>query len=90
MQVYHTIATSGFVLAQGPLRPSGRSFSFQYNPTNLARGFTNFEFNGQGDGPAASNRVELTFVVSGVDASGKLQTRSRTFTITHDRMMTFG
>ncbi len=90
VQVYHTVAAPGFVLAQGPLRPSGQSFSFQYNPTNLSKGFTNFEVNGQGDGASASDRVALTFVISGYDASGQLQMRSRTFTVTHDRMMTFG
>ncbi len=86
-QVYHTITTPFAILEQGPLRTSGLSFSYQYNPTNLNRVFSNLENNGQGSGPAASDVVTLTFVVTGLDENGAFQIRSRTFTIRHDRML---
>ena len=75
------------ILEQGSLRTSGRTFSYQYNPTNLARVFSNLENNGQGSGAAASDVVTLTFVVTGLDENGDFQIRSRTFTIRHDRML---
>lgn len=86
-QVYHTVTTPFAILEQGPLRNSGLSFSYQYNPTNLNRVFSNLENNGQGSGPAASDVVTLTFVVTGLDENGAFQIRSRTFTIRHDRML---
>lgn len=90
VQVFHTVSIPGSILSQGPLRPSGRSFSFQYNPTNLGRDFPNLETNGQGDGASASDVMTLTFVASGIDENGRLQLRARTFTIMHDRLTTLG
>lgn len=90
IQVFHTVSTPGYVFDQGPLRPNGRSLSYQYNPTNLVRDFPNLENTGSGDGPASSDVVTLTFVVTGIDAGGHLHISSRVFTIAHDRMMTFG
>jgi hypothetical protein len=85
--VYHTVTTPSYILEQGALRTSGRTFSYQYNPTNLSRVFSNLENNGQGSGPSASDVVTLTFVVTGLDEDGMFQIRSRTFTIRHDRML---
>ncbi len=90
VQVFHTVSIPGSILSQGPLRPSGRSFSFQYNPTNLGRSFPNLETNGQGEGPSAADVMTLTFVVTGSDENGRFQVRARTFTIMHDRLTTFG
>jgi hypothetical protein len=90
VQVYHVVTTPGYLLDESPLRPSGRSFSFQYNPTNLNKFFPNLENNGQGVGASASDVVTLTFVATGVDANGTLQVRSRTYTVAHDRLTTFG
>lgn len=90
VQVYHSLTTPAFVLDQGPLRPSGQTVSYQYNTTNLIKKFPNLESTGQGEGPAASDVVTLTLAISGRDANGTLQIRTRTFTIAHDRLMTFG
>lgn len=90
VQVFHTVTIPSGILSQGPLRPSGRSFSFQYNPTNLGRDFPNLETNGQGDGPAAADVMTLSFVVMATDENGRFQMRARTFTIMHDRLTTFG
>lgn len=90
VQVYHTVTMPGFLLDEGPLRVSGSSFSYQFNPTNLSRNFPNLENNGQGDGAASSDVITLTFIASGIDANGRFQIRGRTFTIAHDRLTTFG
>ena len=90
VQVYHVVTTPGYLLDETPLRPSGRSFSFQYNPTNLNKFFPNLENNGEGVGASASNVVTLTFVATGVDGNGTFQVRSRTYTVAHDRLTTFG
>jgi hypothetical protein len=90
VQVYHVITIPGYVLVDEPLRATGRSFSFQYNQTNLSKDFPNLENNGQGSGAAASDVVTLTLVATGVDADGQFQILTRTFTIAHDRLTTFG
>jgi hypothetical protein len=90
VQVYHVVTTPGYLLDESPLRPSGRSFSFQYNPTNLNKFFPNLENNGEGVGASASDVVTLTFVATGVDGNGTFQIRSRTYTVAHDRLTTFG
>ncbi len=90
VQVSHTVTMPGYLLAEGPLRVSGNSFSYQYNPTNLSRNFTNLENNGQGSGSSAADVLTFTFVASGTDENGRFQIRTRTFTISHDRLTTFG
>jgi hypothetical protein len=90
VQVYHVLTTPSYVLTDAPLRATGVSFSYQYNPTNLSRDFPFLENNGQGSGPAASDVVTLTFMATGIDANGALQFLTRTFTIAHDRLTTFG
>jgi hypothetical protein len=47
------------------------------------------EGNRGGEGAAAADVITLTFVATGVDGSGLPQVRSRSFTITYDRLMTF-
>lgn len=89
VRVFHTVTTPAYILSTGPLKVNGRSFSFQYNPANLARVFPNLESNGQGVGPAASDVISLTFMVTGTDADGRSQARVRTFTILHDRLVSF-
>jgi hypothetical protein len=90
VQVYHVITIPGYRLVDEPLRATGSSFSFQYNPTNLSKDFPNLENNGQGSGSAASDVVTLTFVATGIDSDGQFQILTRTFTIAHDRLTTFG
>ncbi len=90
IQVFHTVKTASYVLDEGPLHPNGRSFSYQYNPTNLSKNFLNLENNGAGSGAASSDVVTLTFVATATDGNGRFQIRSRTYTIAHDRLTTFG
>jgi hypothetical protein len=89
VQIYHTVTMPGYVLDSGPLRSGGTSFSYQYNAANLSRIFPNLESNGKGSGPAASDVITVTLVVTGTDANGRAQIQSRSFTIMHDRLTTF-
>lgn len=89
LQVSYTVTMPGYVLDAGVSRPAGGSYTYQYNPTNLSRVFANLESNGQGAGPAASDVVALTFVITGFDSNGRLQIQTRTFTVMHDRLVTF-
>jgi hypothetical protein len=84
----YIVATPAYVLEVGRPRISGRSFSYQFNPANLSRVFPNLESTGQGDGPSASDIITLTFVATRTNADGQTEVRSRTFTITHDRLTT--
>lgn len=88
IQVGHTLTVPGFIVSSGPINVSGRSFSYQYNPTNLNRIFPNIENDARLRGPAASDPVTLTFVATGLDAAGKSQILTRTFSIMHDRLTT--
>jgi hypothetical protein len=86
--VDHTITIPGFILRHGPIAVNGASFSFQHNPTNLNAAFPNVEVDARLNGPAASDPVTLTFVVTGTDETGRFQIRTRTFTILYDRLLT--
>ncbi|MCA0457586.1 MAG: hypothetical protein LCI00_26705 [Chloroflexi bacterium] len=90
VQIYHTLSIPSQVLEQGPLRPAGLTLSYQYSPSVLGKAFPNFENGEQGAGPAAGDTVTLTIVMTGTDASGTPQIRTRTFTIAFDRLFTFG
>ncbi len=88
-QIYYVISTPTQVLEEGPGRLNGRTFSYQYSLQRLSENFPNMEGNRGGEGGAAADVITLTFVATGVDSSGLPQVRSRSFTITYDRLMTF-
>ncbi|NWG16424.1 MAG: hypothetical protein HXY41_07290 [Chloroflexi bacterium] len=89
VQVGYTVTMPGYILDAGVRPASAGSYTYQYNPANLSRRFANLESNGQGDGPAASDVVALTFVITGFDANGRAQIQTRAFTVLHDRLVTF-
>ena len=86
-QVDHSVTIPGFLLRSGPINVNGTSFSYQHNPTNLNAIFPNLEVDARLDGPAAADPVTLTFVVTGEDADGQPQIRTRLFTIFYDRLI---
>ncbi|MCA9907937.1 MAG: hypothetical protein KC519_04750, partial [Anaerolineae bacterium] len=87
VSVYYTLTAPGFLLEQGNLRLSGRSFSYQHNPTNIARRFPNLEVDGRVHGAASSDPHRLTMVIYGRDEVGRPRTSYRTFAIFHDRLI---
>jgi hypothetical protein len=88
-QITYVVSTPTQVLEEGPGRLNGRTFSYQYSLQRLSQDFPNMEGNRGGQGGAAADVITLTFVATGVDGSGLPQVRSRSFTITYDRLMTF-
>jgi hypothetical protein len=89
VQLYHSVTTPSYVLESGPLRLVGSTISYQFSPVGLGTQFPNLEFEGRGTGPAASDVVTFTFGATGIDAEGEFSIRTRTFTLFHDRLMTF-
>lgn len=87
VRIYRTLTTPGYILEDGELRLNGRSFSYQYHPTNQRLSFPNIEVEGRVAGAAASDAKVLTFAISGVDSDGIPQIRTRAFTILHDRLI---
>lgn len=87
VRVYRTLSVPGFVVQDGRLNVSGRSFSYQYNPTEISSRFPNIETEGRFSGPYVSDMRTLTLVLYGVDEAGQLQSLSRVFTIMHDRLL---
>jgi hypothetical protein len=82
-----TMTTPGAVLADGEIQLAGRSFSAQYNPSDIRREFPNFEVEGRVPGAHVSDVVTLTVAFTGIDADGEAQIRARTFTLRHDRLI---
>ena len=87
VRAYRTLTTAGYILDEGELSLNGRSFSYQYNPTNLRLEFPNIEVEGRASGADASDAVTLTFAFAGQNAGGQSQIRTRTFTLWHDRLI---
>lgn len=88
IEVYHTVTIPGYIVSSGSLNLSGRSFSYQYNPSNLNRDFPVIELDSRSTGAAISDPLTLSFMATGLDAEGRLQFRSRTYTIFHNRVLT--
>ena len=88
IHAYHTLSTPGMILEQGDLRVTGRSFSYQYSPALINRAYPNLESELHANGAAATDVRTLTFVVTGVDAAGATQIRSRSFTLLYTRLIT--
>ena len=87
IQAYYTLTTPGYIIEDSSLHPNGRSFSYQYNAPLQNRAFPNLENDGRSGTYVADVRT-LTFVATGIDASGTFQIRTRTFTLMHDRLIT--
>ncbi len=87
VEVYLVVTTPSYVLENGTIRPSGSSFSYQYNTTRLHDIRPTLENNPGGAGASSSDVVTITFVITGVDGV-RFQIRSRTFTVMYDRLMT--
>ena len=86
---YGTMATAGAVLADGEARLAGRSLTAVYNPVDIHAAFPAFEVEGRANGPAGSDAVTITVALTGLDDTGGPQIQARTFTIFHDRLLTF-
>jgi hypothetical protein len=87
VQVYLVVTTPSYVLENGTIRPSGGSFSYQYNTTRLNDIRPTLENNLGGAGASSSDVVTITFVITGMDGV-RFQIRSRTFTVMYDRLLT--
>lgn len=87
-QMSYTVTIPSYILEERTEMVNSRSFSYQFNPTNLNRRFPMLENDARTRGAAASDPVTLSFMATGLDSNGRLQMRSRTFTIFHDRLLT--
>jgi hypothetical protein len=87
-QVTHTLTLPSAIVEMGALPVSGSSFSYNFSPANINRDFPNYEINTPLDGVIGSDPVTLTFAVSGTNALGQTEIRTRTFHILHDRLIT--
>lgn len=89
VQAYQTVTMPGYILDSGPLRVAASVASYQYSPAQLNRVFPNLEMDQRAAGITSSDVVTLTFVMTGVDELGLFQARSRSFTLFHDRLVTY-
>lgn len=86
-RAYRTLTTPAMILEDGDIRINGRSLTYTYNPVNLINRFSQLENAPRTPGESASDTRILTIVITGTDADGVAQIRSRTFTIWHDRLI---
>ncbi|MBK8024670.1 MAG: hypothetical protein IPK19_25410 [Chloroflexi bacterium] len=84
-----TMTTPGYVLQSEALRVNGRSFSYQYAAPALGRDISILETETRTGGNWVSDVRTLTFVASGRNENGELILRTRTFTLLHDRLVTY-
>ena len=87
IDAYYVLTTPGYIIEDAELLMNGRSFTYTYNAPAQNRLMPNLENDGNSGAYRADVRT-LTFVVTGVDASGTMQMRSRTFTLIHDHLIT--
>ena len=87
IEASYTLTTPGYVIEAADFRMNGRTFSYSYNAPQQSRALPNLENDGDSGAFRADIRT-LTFVATGVDASGTRQIRSRTFTLMHDHLIT--
>jgi hypothetical protein len=85
--ISYTLRADGYVLEQGDLRFSGRTFTYQHNPTNINRRFPNMEVEARVDGAAASDVRQLTFFVRATDENGAPRLLYRIYHFFHDRLI---
>jgi len=86
---YLTLAFPGAVAEDGTLPIQGTALRYQFNPTNLSNRFPFYEgADGRVDGPASSDPVTLTFVITGDNAAGRFDVLARQVTLRHDRLIT--
>jgi hypothetical protein len=83
----YTLRADGYILEQGSLRLSGRTFTYQYNSTNINRRFPNMEVEAREDGAAVSDAKQLVFFVQARDANGAPRLLYRIYHIFHDRLI---
>ncbi|GAB4529178.1 MAG: hypothetical protein OHK0046_48850 [Anaerolineae bacterium] len=86
---FYIVKTDSMVYETGSLRRLGNVLNYQYSPRNLANIAENIEFEGEGVGASSADVVTVTFVVTGTEPAGNFAIRTRTFTILHDRLVSF-
>jgi hypothetical protein len=87
IDAYYVLTTPGYIIEDAELPMNGRSFTYTYNAPAQNRLMPNLENDGNSGAYRADVRT-LTFVATGIDASGTMQMRSRTFTLIHDHLIT--
>lgn len=84
---YYTVSTDAYLMDSGELQVFAGNATYAFDPVALAQDFP-FEASGAGDGASGSDVVTVRMVITGTDADGDFQTRSRTFYMLHDRILT--
>ena len=83
---YVVVSTASNILQAESLTMTGRTASYQYNPTTLNATFPNIETDGRGSGAWASDVVRMTFIITGTDGEGNPNLIARTTTLFHDTL----
>jgi hypothetical protein len=83
---YVVVSTASNILQAQSLTMTGRTASYQYNPTTLSATFPNLENDGRGDGAWASDVVTMAFIISGIDGEGEPNLIVRTTSLFHNTL----
>lgn len=86
---YVTATFPHLVVEDTKITIPGSSLGYQFNPTALNRTYPFYEGNdGRLDGEAASDPLNITFVITGLNGDGVFDILARQVTIRHDRLTT--
>ncbi|MFN8527826.1 MAG: hypothetical protein U0670_04365 [Anaerolineae bacterium] len=86
-QGYVTLRTPSYILYENPVRASGRTIAYQFNPGLIRGSFPNVENEPRGSGSSVVDPMTLTIVATGRDPNGQLQIQGRQITLFYNRLM---
>jgi hypothetical protein len=93
LEAYYTLSTPGYIIEEGEIRLSGRSFTYLYNPSTLRERFNFLENVTRAPAQLGDDRAYvtdqrmLTFYASGIDSNGIPRALARSFVLWYDRLI---
>jgi len=93
LRARYTVTTPGYIVDEGEIRLSGRSFTYLYNPSVLSERYDFLENITRSPAQLGATRAHvtdqriLTFYASGIDEGGALRSVARTFLLWYDRLI---
>ena len=90
IQATVSVTLPNVIIEQKPVALFGGSFSYQFDPRRIVDVYPAYEGdNGRFSGASASDTVNITFFVTGLDENGQPSATTRQFILWHNRLITF-
>ncbi len=90
VQATASVTLPNVIIEQEPVTLFGGGFSYQFDPRRVVNMYPAYEGdNGRFSGASASDTVNITFFVTGLDENGQASATIRQFILWHNRLITF-